>query len=272
MDRVSENFQVLIASTANPIRQLNAEDYDFDWEPGLEVSFSCLGWDDTEWEFRFLGLREFSAEQSVDLQGSEVRIESAPPVFAPNVQSIASRYTSDLYGFELNWPHVTYLPFNYIAGFRYVALDDDLSAVMDAAPTTYALRTSTRNDLYGLQVGVESVDDMPLLGCHWLSWFAKVGIFGNDTRQRTLLNTGAVGQIVSESPDTSAVVWEVGLGLDLPVSERISLEGGYGLLILDRITVASDQLRTIDFLRGVGSDSRGTAMFHGASLAVVLQH
>ncbi len=272
MDRISESYRVLIESTSNPIRQLNAQEFDFDWEPGLDLSVSQLTWDDTEFEFRFLGLRQFSADQFVDTEGSEVRINSDPEVFAPNVQSIDSRYTSDLYGFELNWHWVTYCPFRYLAGLRYIALDEDLSAVLDADLQTFAYSTSTRNDLYGLQIGVTSEPEMPLFGWHCLSWFGKVGIYGNDTQQRTILDTNLIGQIVSESPDTSAVLWEFGVGLDLPVTDCITIQGGYGALILDRVTVASDQLQEIDFLNATGSDNRGTVMFHGANLALVLRH
>jgi len=272
MNRISESFHVLIESTSNPIRQVNAADFDFGWEPGLDASISQLAWDDTEFEFRFLGLREFSADQFVDTQGSEVRINSDPAVFAPNVESIDSRMTSAVYGFELNWHWVTYCPFRYIAGFRYVALDEDLTAALDAGPQTFAYSTSTRNDLYGAQIGVTSDPEMPLFGWHCLSWFGKVGIYGNDTRQRTILDTELIGQIVSESPDTSAVVWEFGVGLDVPIRDCLSIQGGYSALILDRVTVASDQLREIDFLTTTGSDNRGTVMFHGANLALVLRH
>jgi hypothetical protein len=272
MNRISEDYRVLMESTTNPIEQLNAAAFDFGWEPGLDCSARVLAWDDSAFEFRFLGLQEYTSNRLVDTSGSEVRINSNPAVFAPNVQTIDSRYTSDLYGFELNYLYVTYCPFNYIAGFRYVALDEDLSAVLDANPQTFGYRTSTRNDLYGFQLGVTSVPEMPLFGWQCLTWFAKAGIFGNDARQQSVLDTSLIGQIVSESPDTSAVVWEFGLRLDLPISDCWSIKGGYSALILDRISVASDQLSTIDFLTATGSNNRGTVMFHGVTLSLVIQY
>ncbi len=272
MDRLNEDFGVLMESSSSPIRQINAEGFDFDWEPGLDVSVSQLAWDDTEFEFRFLGLRQFSADQFVNTEGSEVRINSDPPVFAPGVQSINARYTSDLYGFELNWHYVTYCPFNYIAGFRYIALDEDLTAILDADPQTFLTRTSTRNDLYGLQVGITSVPDMPLFGWHCLSWFGKAGVFGNDAQQQTVLDTSPIGQVVTETPGTSTLVYEFGIGLDLPLRDCISIQGGYSALILQRVAVASDQLQEIDFLTATGSDNRGTVMYHGVNLSLVLCH
>ena len=269
MTRVNEKYRVLIQSTSNPLRQLNAEDFDFGWEPGLDASASHVAFDDSSFEVRFLGLRQFTANQFIETDGSEVRFDANPDVFAPNVQTIDSRYTSDLYSLELNWHYVTYCPFNYIAGFRYVGLDEDLGAVLDAAPQTFRYRSETNNDLYGIQLGVESAPDMPLFGWHCLSWYGKVGIYGNDTRQRTVLDTTTLGQIVSESPDTSAVLWEFGVGLDLPVTHCLSIQGGYGAMIFERVTIASDQLRHIDFINATGSDNRGTTMYHGANLALV---
>jgi hypothetical protein len=272
MNRLDEDFRVLMESTINPLRQLNAENFDFDWEPGMDLSFSLVCWDDDRMEFRVLGLQEYSAEQRIDTAGSPIRIDSAPPVFTPNVQAIDALYTSELNGFELNWHWVTYAPFNYLAGFRFASLDEELSTILEANPQNFGYQTITRNDLYGLQIGLKSAPEWPLFGCHCLSWFAKAGIFGNDARQRTVLETGAIGQVVGESPATSSVLWEFGLGLNLPIHDCLRIEGGYSALILDRIAIASDQLRTIDFLNASGSHNRGTAMFHGAGLALVWTH
>lgn len=272
MQRVKDDWNVLIESTANPLRQLNADRFDFDWEPGLDLSFSRICWDDHQCEIRFLGLREFEAGQQIDIQGSDVRINSSPPVFVPAVNSIDSNHSCDLYGFELNWHYVTYRPFNYIFGFRYLGLDEQMSALLNTPVQTHGLQVATQNRLYGMQFGIESVPELPLFDWHCLTWFAKAGIFGNDADQKTVLATSQLGQIVNESPDTSAVVWEFGVGLDLPLSDCVSVQGGYSALIVDRIAVAADQLETIDFLQASGSDNRGTVMFHGASLFLVWDH
>lgn len=272
MNRVGEDFRVLIESTANPIRQVNAEAFDFAWEPGLDLSIRRLAWDDDQFEFRFLGVRGFSADQRVDTGGSEVRINSDPVFFIPDVDSINATYDSDLYGFELNWHCVTYCPFNYVAGFRYLALDESLRVELNSDPGSYLCRTETRNDLYGMQIGITNSPEMPIFGWSCLSWFAKVGIFGNDATQSTVLDTNVLGQIVNSSPAVASVVWDFGLGLDLPISDRFSIQGGYGALILDRVTVASDQLSQIDFINATADETRGTVMFHGGNLALVLRH
>ncbi len=271
MDRLRDDFGVLIESSSNPLDQVNAEDFRFDWQVGLDASASQVCWDNNQFEVRFLGLSEFTANQHVDVGLSEVRINSDPPVFVPDIERFDARLESQLYGFELNYHYVTYCPFNYVAGFRYVSFDEDLSAQTSTDPNSFVYQTTTRNDLYGLQLGIENAPELPLFGWRCLTWFGKVGIYGNDAQQRTILDTG-LGQIVSESPDTSAVVWEFGVGLDLPLSDCFSFQGGYSALILDRVSVATDQLSKIDFLSATGSDNRGTVMFHGATLAITFSH
>ena len=54
-------------------------------------------------------------------------------------------------------------------------------------------QTKTRNDLYGVQVGITSIPDLPLLDCRSLTWSAKGGLYGNNAEQKSILN-GTVGQ------------------------------------------------------------------------------
>jgi len=53
-------------------------------------------------------------------------------------------------------------------------------------------QTKTRNDLYGVQVGITSIPDLPLLDCRSLTWSAKGGLYGNNAEQKSILN-GTVG-------------------------------------------------------------------------------
>ena len=270
MNRVTKSSQVLMQDTTNPARQLNADAFDFGWEGGLDLAIKRIRWDEREFEIRFFGLQEMSATTSVATNGL-VEILSDPSVFAPNVSRIDARYTSDLYGIEANWRFVTYLPFKYIAGFRYLGFDDDLSAVLTTNGTPILYRTVTRNDLYGVQAGITSVPDCPLLDCYWLTWSVKGGIYGNDASQKSLF-TGSVGQRADDSADSTAFVGELELGLRYPLTNCFTLVGGYRLLILERVAVGSDQLANLDFFNGSGRDDHGNAIFHGASLGITFQH
>lgn len=131
-------------------------------------------------------------------------------------------------------------------------------------------RTSTQNDLYGVQLGITSVSDMPLLDCRWLKWSAKFGIYGNDAEQHSIL-TGTVGQRADSPADTASFAGEFNIGIEIPVSNCIGISGGYTLYLLERVAVATDQLQATNFFTGIGSDDEGTAVFHGGSVAITLQ-
>lgn len=270
MNRITKSSNVLMQDTTNPIRQLNADAFDFGWQGGLDLSIKRMRWDEKEFEIRFFGLEEMTASTSVATNGL-VEVFSSPPVFAPEVNRIDARYTSDLYGIEANWHFVTYLPFKYLAGFRYLGFDDDLSTTLTTNTNPILYRTVTRNDLYGAQVGIRSVPDCALLDCHWLTWSAKAGIYGNDASQKSIF-TGTLGQRADDSADSTAFVGELELGFRYPLTQCFTLVAGYRLLILEQVAVGSDQLEKLNFFDGSGSNDHGNAIFHGASIGITFQH
>ncbi len=237
---------------------------------GLDLSLMRKTWDDNGFEIRYLDLGQLDAESTATSAANIWRINSMPPVFAPNVQSVDTRYDSDLFSVEANYHYWIYDGITLLGGLRYVSLDDDLVAILDATPQAFTYDTATRNDLYGAQVGIHCEPCEQIFGCLIPSAFAKVGVFGNDARQRSLLDTGAVNQIVSDS--TSGVAWvgELGFSTELQISRNVSILGGYSMLWMDRVAIASDQVVVNDFFNSVGIDRRSSAIFYGAHLAIEL--
>ena len=111
---------------------------------------------------------------------------------------------------------------------------------------------------------------MSLFDCRWLTWSAKIGLYGNDATQTSIL-TGTVGQRADSPADTAAFIGEFRIGMELPVTRCISISGGYDLFLMERVAVATDQLQATNFFTGTGSDNEGNALFHGASAALTLQ-
>ena len=271
MDRVTDGSLVLMQNTANLSEQLNANDFNFDWEIGFDLSLMRKTWDDHGLEIRYLDFGQQEASANVAVSGGSVRIDSAPPVFLPNVQSIDARYRSETYSLEANYHYSFDDTLTYLAGFRYVSLDDDLNAILDANPQTFRYDALTRNDLYGLQVGVIGAPARPILGCLLGSAVAKAGVFGNDASHRGWINTGVANLAVKDSADSAAFVLELGLSAELRISERLSILGGYSALWLESVAIVTDQIASSDFFNGVGSDDEGDAVFHGANLAIQLR-
>ncbi len=271
MDRLTADSLTLIQSTVNPSEQLNADDFNFDWVAGFDLSLTRKAWDDNAVEVRYLGFNSFDASAFAATGGNPVQIDSTPPVFASNVQSIDAHDSSDLFSIEANYQLAIYDSVTVSAGIRYLSFDDDLTSVLDANPQTFGYDVSTRNDLYGVQIGATSIPCAPVFGCLWVSATGKAGIYGNDARQRSLLDTGAASLSINDSADNTAFVGEIGLSSRLPVGQCLSMIAGYSLLYLDNVAIASDQTSASDFFNGAGSDNDGYAVFHGIHLAIELR-
>lgn len=267
--RVTPSAGVLISDSTNPIRQVNRDDFKFGWEPGIDISIRRVKWNESSFELRFMGLDSFIANTTTGA-GGPAEIHAALPVFVSDISSIEAAYQSDLYGFEANWQFATYRPFQYIAGVRYIGFDERLNTELNSTTASIIYRTATQNDLYGVQVGITSVPDTPLLDCRWLTWSAKLGLYGNDAEQNSIL-TGTVGQRADSPADTAAFAGEFRIGMEVPVTPCITVSGGYTLFLLERVAVATDQLEKTNFFTGMGSDDQGDALFHGGSVALTLE-
>ncbi|MDA7878115.1 hypothetical protein N9B39_01060 [bacterium] len=267
--RVTPSAGVLFSDTTNPIRQINRDGLQSGWEPGLDLTIRRVTWNENSFELRFMGIESLHARATTTANGT-AEIHAAVPIFAGDITSIEANYNTDLYGIEANWRFVTYCPFQYIAGLRYIGLDEELTADLNSATSPLSYRTTTQNDLYGIQVGITSIPDMSLFDCRWLTWSAKLGLYGNDATQTSIL-TGAVGQRADSPADTAAFIGEFRIGMELPVTRCISISGGYNLFLMERVAVATDQLQATNFFTGTGSDNEGNALFHGASASLTLQ-
>lgn len=270
VDRASEGPLSLIESTTNQGQQLNADAFNFDHELRYDLSLTRLAWYDGGFELRYLDFGELAASTSVPVSNSIVQINSSPPVFAPNVQSIDARYTTDFYSIELNYFYPMYDFLTVLVGFRYINFDDEIRAVLDATPQTFFFDAGTRNDLYGGQLGLITVPYCPLFGL-WISSYGKIGIYANDAENRSRLDTGLTQALVNATADNSAVVGEFAIQGELPIHPHVSIFGGYNLLFLERVAVASDQVVVTDFFNGTGSNDNGGVLFHGASLSLEIR-
>jgi hypothetical protein len=272
MDRITADSQPLIQYTGALARQINADSFDFDWQAGLDVSLMRKSWDESAWEIRYLDLGTQRADASLTNAPNQVRFNAAPTIFAPNVQRIDASYENDLASFELNFHYPLYDHVEVLAGFRHVSLDDDLRTRLHAAPQTFLYEDRTENDLYGGQVGASTLPHpFSLLSCCCWSAFAKAGVYGNDGSHRGFIDTGATQLAIRDSFGDVSFVGEFGANTRLQIGD-FAILGGYSLLWLEHVAIASDQLAVSNYFSGTGSDLRGSALYHGATLAIEYQH
>lgn len=268
VDRVTEDSRSLIESTVNPGEQLNADALNFSQRLRYDVAITRLAWYDGGFDLRFLDFGTLSASAFVPVGNALTQINSAPPVQFPNVRSIDARYETEFYSIELNYFYPVYDFLSVLVGFRYVNLDDEIRASLDASPQTFSVQASARNDLYGGQFGLITIPYEPLFPGLWISSYGKIGIYANDADNRSFVDTGVTRLPVNVSADNSSVVGEFAILADWRIHPAVSIVGGYNLLFLERVAVAADQISATDFFNATGSDDDGGVLFHGASLAI----
>lgn len=268
MDRITEDPLTLIVNPTSTAEQVNRQDFDYEWELGIDLSLFRQRWDDSGFEVRYLDLGRFDAVTRTPVSNAQVRIEAAPPIFVAGVQTIDTRASSELWGFETNYHYPLYRYADIVVGFRYLDFDDRIDSVIDATPQTVRTQIATTNQMYGGQVGLISKPFDPMLGCVFLSGFAKAGIFGNDGRHDGLVDTGVSRLAIRESADDSSFLGEFGLTASIPICERARVFASYRLVWLESVAVASEQLAISDYFDGRGSTTHGSVVFHGAALGV----
>ena len=267
-DRIGADTLHLMRGTTNSSDLLSADQFEFDWNTGYDVSLIRHAWDETSVEFRYLNVGTLDANAFVPIGGGDLRLLSTPPVDFPDIQSINAGLTSRLSTFEANWHLPVYEVAKLFAGFRYLSLDEQLNAQLNGNAQSFQFEGVTRNDLYGGQLGIATSPGKSLFGDLRVSSFAKAGVLGNRALYRGRIDTAAATLGVRSSPDDTAFVGEFGAALHWPINEFFSVTGGYNLLVVNRVAIATDQIPASDFFAGSGGNGNGTAVFHGANVTL----
>ena len=181
---------------------------------------------------------------------------------------MVANYQSELHSVEANVGQQVRDWLGLSVGFRYVELDERGSIALTGAaiPFTYAARTTNR--LYGAQMGGHA-----LLWCQdrfTLEMTGKAGIYGNHSDHGGLTATNVATLTAVGSDNRAAFVGELGFTGKACISECLSVRGGYRLLWLDGVAVATDQLAASDFNTGIGYDGGGDVFYHGAFVGLEL--
>jgi len=154
-----------------------------------------------------------------------------------------------------------------LAGVRFVHLEDTLGIEQG---TFFTHRGGTRNDLYGVQIGVE--------GLAWsrgrvrIDGWAKAGLYVNDTRGSYHFRFPAIPTVnadYSRKAEQGALVGDLGICMSYRVAHGITLRGSYQALLLDGVALASDQFKNTAAAGGpMAMTANGRVRYHGALVGV----
>jgi outer membrane scaffolding protein for murein synthesis (MipA/OmpV family) len=144
--------------------------------------------------------------------------------------------------------------------------DFDINSTSALGSTAYDI--STRNDLYGGQLGARY-----RAGWERFNWdiTAKAGAFGNQSsEQQSISNVGGIPiRNASDSSGQWAFVGDIGANLTYRLGPRWSLRGGYNLMWVEGVALAPNQLDFTDNPNsGTNINHNGGVFYYGAHAGI----
>jgi hypothetical protein len=175
-----------------------------------------------------------------------------------------------LYNTEINFRRPVNNRVTWLAGFRWVETFDHwrLNGTLPAAGVNAALNLTTANHLYGAQTGL----DLRLWdrgGPFRFEGLFKAGIFGNAANQRTtdqstIGSTTVFSAAVGANRPQVAFVGDIALTGVYQITNALSFRGGYQLLWINGLALATDQVPALSLPNSTGLRSVGGVFYHGA--------
>jgi len=231
------------SATANPGAGLNAADLTSGMAAGPRFTLFRHTGDTGAIEFNYFRVQDFTGSAAVPgpVSFSDGLLCGNPRTVFED--SAAARLSSELQSFELNRRFPTDGRVQWLAGFRWFQWNDTLALEgvgLPAGPVTVA--NQTNNDLYGFQVGADSILWRPG-GRFWVEGLGKAGIYGNRSAQFTSLAQG--GDVLGagdSSTSRAAFVGELGVTGVWQVTKCIAIRTGWVAFFLDGLALAPNQL------------------------------
>jgi hypothetical protein len=184
--------------------------------------------------------------------------------------SVSTNLGSSLQSFELNGRMKVLPSIQLLGGFRWFQWQENLQLISTSAGIQDVFSTSCMNDLYGYQIGFDSL----LLHTRWLrlEGLMKGGAYYNNSRQITSAETslGPASTRV-DTPKGAAFVGEVGLTGVMPITSNIDFRVGYLGLWLQGLAQPTNQPQSIDpntFSLNTALNTTGTAVVQGVTLGL----
>jgi len=255
---------VLAFNTNNPAERLNASDFNFGMHTGYELVLNRRVGSRGSVELSYFGLDHWRATFDGQTTPNQLlQFNAAVPVFATSGTGVTADYGSKLHNAEFNIGRYYGDSVRLLTGFRYLELDERGSASLQNATVPFSYVDSTRNRLYGTQVGAQGW----LICRDRVSWdvIGKAGIYGNQAAHSATVSTGVATLNADGSGSRTAFVGEIGTNGALCLTDHLSLRGGYRLLWVNGVAVVSDQLASSNFFTGNGFNGSGNVFYHGAT-------
>ena len=217
-------------------------------------------------------------------------------------QAMVWKATTNVYSAEANGRLDLSSRVTMLAGFRWLRLNDNLQGMLTPSdrsdptwktpPNDYTLldlvtlppmgsggtyppfwTTSTTNNLYGVQVGLDG--KIWELGRLSLDGQVKVGVFDNDAEQSTGVSLEKTVYPATATANHAAFASEASLQLKYQLTNGLALKASYEVLWLDGVALAPGQIQetytaptTPPNVRALGVNCRSNVLFQGATFGL----
>lgn len=267
--------QLLFFNPTSPLEQIDASEFDFGFSSGIEVG--AIFYDQetlTDIEFRGTWVDEWSSGVTQDFSGATVQINATPPLATTGPRNGFLVYDSKFWTAEVNARYrLRSLPgTTVLAGFRSMRLDERLNGTLvdpAGAVPDELIQTATQNRLFGFQIGADYVFRNC---CNWcLKLNGRAGMYGNDGNQQSNLISLATPPVVFPAQGGAGdLAFHAQFGFEgkFRLSECVNLIGGYQVILIDGLSLASDQLAATNFPAQAGYDSNGSVVMQEIKFGV----
>lgn len=275
--RTTPNVPLLVDRTTGAALFESGDTLPFNWTVAPRVTLGTQCTDRFAIEASWFGIYDWGAQgtTSLDARTAPVAALSLPNVVKGFVPGESQRYDYSvrLTNAELNVRNSLSERVSVLAGFRYLNLGEEFNANLINANGiffgNYGARTE--NNLFGAHIGG---DYAVKIGerCQ-VTGVGKAGIFGAAENQTTfgsfLTPTPGPRPLYGERRADAcqvAFVAEVGLMVSYEVRPWLTFRGGYHVMWIDGVALATNQLTTSNWAPGgaAGIDTRGSVFMHGA--------
>jgi hypothetical protein len=267
------NPQPIVETTASPGSVITStRDFDFGYQPGIKATagyYFSNGWGV---EGTYFG--DFDLRSGIIVTDPAATL-TLPGSFGTNGVNFGSvdrfdlSYTSRVHNAELNFI-LPYGSIQYLAGFRYFEMDENLSIVGtdSALGTSSSYTVQTGNHLFGGQLGARTQWEV---GRFVFDAECKGGVFSNAAEQFQSANDPGLANVRSNGAHEkqTAFIGEVAAYLFYPMGSHFTARLGYTAVWIDDLALATDQLNFNDTATGgSGIDTRGSTIIHGFNAGV----
>ncbi|MDX1944420.1 MAG: hypothetical protein SFU86_03365 [Pirellulaceae bacterium] len=181
--------------------------------------------------------------------------------FIPAGPGIAiSQYKSDIFSIEGNVRFRRSDRFSWIAGVRYINLNETMVATVAPAAGEVAIgAVQVSNNLFGSQLGASAILAQ---GGRWtVNGVARAGIYYNDASNVVAGVLGTTPFLSQQDANPIAFEADTQLMATYWITDHLGLRFGYQVMVFDNVAVVPTQPSS---LLGNGIDTNSTPFWHGA--------